>query len=59
MTPEHVSRLVTCRAVTWTEKRIQMLACLILDTGLRIDEALSLHRQTDLDLEQASTPAWR
>ena len=54
MTPEHISRLVNYRAVTWTEKRIQMLACLILDTGLRIDEALSLHRQTDLDLEQAT-----
>ena len=54
MTPEHVTRLVAYRAVTWSDKRIQMLACLILDTGLRIDEALSLHRQTDLDLEQAT-----
>jgi integrase/recombinase XerD len=54
MTPEHVSRLVAYRAATWTDKRIQMLACLILDTGVRIDEALSLHRQADLDLEQAT-----
>ena len=50
---EDVAKLIAYRAGTWTEKRIQVLACLILDTGLRISEALSLTRQTDIDLDQA------
>jgi integrase/recombinase XerD len=53
LTQEDVAKLIAYRASTWTEKRIQVLACLILDTGLRISETLSLNRQTDLDLDQA------
>lgn len=51
---EQVTRLVAYRPTTLTERRIQLLACLILDTGLRIDEALSINRQADLDLDQAT-----
>ena len=40
---EQVAKLVAYRGSTWTEKRIPILACLILDTGLRINEALCLH----------------
>ena len=52
-TQDRVAKLVGFRAITLTERRTHMLACLILDTGLRISEALSLKRQTDIDLDQA------
>jgi site-specific recombinase XerD len=52
-TQDQVAKLVGFRATTLTERRIHMLACLILDTGLRISEALSLKTLTDIDLDQA------
>ena len=52
-TQDQVAKLVAFRTTTLTERRTHMLACLILDTGLRISEALSLNRQTDIDLDQA------
>lgn len=51
---EHVAKLVAHRPSTFSDKRIHMVACLILDTGVRIAEALSLNRQADLDLDQAT-----
>jgi integrase/recombinase XerD len=53
LTQEQAARLVNYRATCMSEMRTQMLACLILDTGLRINEALSLKRATDIDLDQA------
>jgi integrase/recombinase XerD len=52
-TPDQVAKLVAFRATTLTERRVHILACLILDTGLRISEALSLKRLTDIDPDQA------
>jgi integrase/recombinase XerD len=51
---EQVAKLVAFRATTLSESRIQMLAFLILDTGLRVGEALTLNRLTDIDLDQAT-----
>jgi integrase/recombinase XerD len=53
-TQEQVARLVNYRATCKSEMRTHMLACLILDTGLRINEALSLRRVIDIDLDQAA-----
>ena len=44
LTPEHVQRLIGFRPRGKHQQRIHTLACLLLDTGLRIDEALSLRR---------------
>jgi integrase/recombinase XerD len=44
LTPEHVQRLIGFRPRGKYKQRIHPLACLLLDTGLRIDEALSLPR---------------
>jgi integrase/recombinase XerD len=47
-----VAILVGFRGTTVTEQRIHTLACLLLDTGIRIDEALSIERSTDIDWDQ-------
>ncbi len=49
-TSEHLRRLVTCKPRTWGDHRILMLILLLLDNGLRIEEALSLRRE-DVDLD--------
>jgi integrase/recombinase XerD len=45
---EQIERLISFRARTLTERRLHALCCLILDTGIRINEALSLERR-DVD----------
>ena len=45
-------RLIAYQPKTDAERHVYAVACLILDTGLRIDEALSIDRETDIDLEQ-------
>ena len=47
---EQVRRLVRFSPRSAAERRIHTLACLILDTGLRIDEVLSAER-ADIDLD--------
>lgn len=47
-----IARLIAFKPASVSEQRSQVLALLILDTGLRIDEALSLDRETDIDLDQ-------
>lgn len=48
--PEHVQRVVRFQPRGRTQHRIHVIACLLLDTGMRIDEALSLRReQVDMD----------
>jgi integrase/recombinase XerD len=51
--PEQVRRLVTFKPTGVNAVRVHMLACLILDTGLRIDEALKL-RRADIDFDNLS-----
>lgn len=46
LTPEHVQRLIGFRPRGKYQQRIHTIACLLLDTGLRIDEALSLRRDS-------------
>jgi hypothetical protein len=50
LTSEDVSRLLTHKTKSKSQSRIQSLAVLLLDTGLRIAEALQL-RSTDVNLE--------
>lgn len=50
LTETHVSRLLTWKPRTFAEHRLQVLVYLLLDTGLRISEALSI-RKDDLDLD--------
>ena len=45
-----ITRLLTWRPKTATEWRLHTLVCMLLDTGLRVDEALSL-RVTEVDLD--------
>lgn len=50
LAPEQIRRLIDFKPHKDGEKRLHTLACLLLDTGLRIDEALSL-RSEDVDLD--------
>jgi integrase/recombinase XerD len=50
LTGDHVQRLLPWKPRTFAEKRLQALIYLLLDTGLRISEALSIRRE-DLDLD--------
>jgi integrase/recombinase XerD len=47
---QHVSRLVGFRPENRQQARVHTIACLILDSGARIDEALSIERK-DVDLD--------
>ena len=49
-TPEQVHRIVHFKPQGKTQHRIHTIACLLLDTGLRIDESLSLRRE-HVDME--------
>jgi integrase/recombinase XerD len=49
-TPEHIKTIVAFKPRTLNDRRIHTLACLLLDAGLRISEALQLRRK-DLDLD--------
>jgi integrase/recombinase XerD len=44
-------KLVSFRGETFGEQRTHVLICLILDTGIRIDEAISIERSTDINLD--------
>ena len=46
-----VAKLMGFKIAPLTEQRVHVLACLPLDTGTRIDEALSIERSTDIDWE--------
>jgi integrase/recombinase XerD len=48
----HIAKLVSFRGATFGEQRTHLLGCLILDTGIRIDEALSIERLEDINLDQ-------
>ena len=50
MTSDDVQRLVDHKTKSKSQARIQPLAILLLDTGLRLAEALAL-RATDIDLD--------
>ena len=50
LTPEHVQRIIQFRPKVMYQHRTHTLTCLLLDTGLRINEALSLTRE-DVDLD--------
>jgi integrase/recombinase XerD len=47
-----VAKLALFRPATSSADRSHVLACLILDTGIRINEALSIERSRDVDLDQ-------
>lgn len=49
--PDHVQRLMRYRPRHQTEKRAWMMALLVLDTGMRLKEVLSLHAE-DVNLDQ-------
>lgn len=57
LTPEHVQRIIQFHPRTTRQHRIHTLACVLLDTGLRIDEALSLTRG-DVDLDNMLLRVW-
>jgi integrase/recombinase XerD len=45
-----LQRLLAWKPRRWTERRLYVLVAILLDTGLRIEEALTLHR-AELDLD--------
>jgi integrase/recombinase XerD len=51
-TTVQIASLVAFKPMSKTERRTQAVALLLLDTGLRIDEALNLDRSSDIDLDQ-------
>ena len=51
-TVAQIARLLAFKPTSMRERRSQAITLVILDTGLRIDEALSLDRQKDIDLDQ-------
>jgi integrase/recombinase XerD len=55
---EQIERLISFRPRTLTERRQHALSCLILDTGIRINEALSLTR-TDVDYGSLAEDSWQ
>ena len=50
LTPEHIQRIVSFRPKKVSERRVHVIVCVLLDTGLRINEAFLLTRE-DVDLE--------
>lgn len=50
LTSDQLRRLVAFRPKSYSQWRSYVLACTLLDTGIRIDEALGL-RQADVDLD--------
>ncbi len=49
---DQISKLIRYHPINRSEERSQMITALILDTGLRIEEALSLDLKNDIDLDQ-------
>jgi site-specific recombinase XerD len=52
---EQIDALVLHKPKTRAEARVHLISCLILDSGARIDEVLSLERQ-DVDLDNLRIP---
>ena len=52
---EQIEALVLHKPKTRAEARVHLISCLILDSGARIDEVLSLERQ-DVDLDNLRIP---
>ncbi len=50
LSEEHVKRILSWKPSTWYDVRLQTLMALLLDTGVRIDEALTLRRD-GLDMD--------
>jgi integrase/recombinase XerD len=50
LAPEQIRRVIEFKPNSKPQQRLHTLACLLLDSGVRIDEALSL-RSEDLDLD--------
>ncbi len=46
-----IKRMIHFTPKSRAERRIHLLTCLLLDTGARIDEALSINRIDDVDLD--------
>jgi len=52
LTPEQINALLACKPSTFAARRTHTLCLMILDTGLRLSEALDL-RRADVDMEGA------